>query len=214
MVSCTYWVTTTKPIAAKWTALNGSCENGSDRRDGPELALRAECCPGGTDAAHFFLPHPDLPRTWPHDHGPHSRTSGNLRSGDRAEAEDQAAERRPHVSHRPPFLAGVPGAGDDAWSCVFRPGHLGILRGDHPLRGARSGLCDALYSGHAVVPHDGEVAAAAAALDSRGDVAGLAGAPIPGGSGIAPANFLAPGREDPGKAHRSGNGDLSGSRAR
>jgi len=34
--------TITKPIAAKWTALNGSCENGSGLRDESKLALCSE----------------------------------------------------------------------------------------------------------------------------------------------------------------------------
>src|SRR6267154_1042562 len=98
MVSCTYWVTTTKPIAAKWTALNGSCENGSDWHDELRLALCVRCRAGWYEAAHsffllvlcaqcracrfypadFLVPDLDLPRTGPHDHGPRPRAFGNL----------------------------------------------------------------------------------------------------------------------------------------
>src|SRR5712664_302667 len=128
MVPCICWATTTKPIAAIWTGLSGSCENGLDWRDEFKLALCAERRAYSLYPAYFFLPDVDLPRTWPHDYGPRPPTSGNLRSGDRAEAEDKTPQRRANIPNPRALLAGVPGAGDDARSGVLRPGHLGVFR--------------------------------------------------------------------------------------
>src|SRR2546426_1264125 len=131
---------TMKPTAAKWTALNEGCASGLDWRDEPELALRAKCRPGGADAAHFFIPHFDLPRTWPHDHRPRSRTPGHLRSGNRTEVENQAPERRAHAPHPPPPPACPSRIGNDAWRRVLLFRHLGIFFLDHRLCFARSSL--------------------------------------------------------------------------
>src|SRR5216684_3809827 len=115
---------TTKPIAAKWTESSGGCENGSDWHDEFRLALRTERRASRIYPADFFLPDFDLPRTRPHDHGPHPRTSGNFRSGDRAKIKNQSAQRRADVSNPRALLAGVLGAGDDARRGVLRSRHL------------------------------------------------------------------------------------------
>src|SRR5258708_1353967 len=86
--SCICWATTTKPIAAKWTGLSGSCENGSDWCDEFKLALCAERCAGRFYPPVFFLPHFYLPRTGPPTDGPRPRKSGNFGRGNRAKAGD------------------------------------------------------------------------------------------------------------------------------
>src|SRR6266403_5959011 len=107
MVCCTCWVTTTKLTAGKWIASKSDCAESWDSREVLLLGLHDRNGAAGAGPADIFLSHADLSRAWAHDHRAHPRTPGNLRSGNRAEAQNQPAQWGTHVSHPRAFLAGV-----------------------------------------------------------------------------------------------------------
>src|SRR5260370_8609994 len=96
-----------KPIAAKWIASSDVCGKGSDSGEYVFLGIHGGDGAAGTGLADIFLPHFDLSRAGPHDYRPHPRTSGHFRSGDRAEAENQPAQRRRHVPPPPDLSLGL-----------------------------------------------------------------------------------------------------------
>src|SRR5580704_13331944 len=153
------------------------------------MGLRSRRRPSRLWAAHFFLPYTDLSRARAHEHGARPRTPGNFRGGNRAETAHQTAQRRADVSYFGALLAGVPGAGDNARRGVFRFGDLGIADRILRIPDARSRDRDALHPGHAAVPHERALAAALIAVDPRGNVAGVAGARVPGRRGISGAHL-------------------------
>src|SRR5258708_12464950 len=99
---------------------------GWDSREALFLGLHNRHSAPGAGSPDIFLPDADLSRTWAHDHRAHPRTPGNLRTGNRAEAQNQPAQWGTHVSHPRAFLAGVSPSGAAAPPPVLLSLPLGI----------------------------------------------------------------------------------------
>src|ERR1700688_458562 len=185
---CIFSVSTTKPTAAKWTAPKRNSGDGEGWRD-LQLAIYIGPRAFSPWPAHFFLPYADLSRTRAHDHRPHPRTPGNIRSRNRAQAAHQSPQRWPDLSYPRPFLAGIPRPGNHPRRRAFHSRSLEISRAVHRFSKLGSSDFHELHSGHAALPHLREMVAALIAGDPRLYVAGLARARFPGGRGIAGSNF-------------------------